>query len=126
MSLFQECIDGFKEEVTKYDEYTSLKIFDEFQQKIKFTFYGRIDRSCFSKFFEVNTLNDIRKHIVNNESCYVLWNDESLPVLQTSLESVYLNIDNILAVSYDTWLYVYEKNIVVEFYHDGDITVGFY
>jgi hypothetical protein len=125
MSLLQECIDCLKNDIIIHDDSVSLKIFEEFQQKIKFTFYGRIDWSHFSKLFKANNLADISKHLESNENCYVLWNDTSLPVLQTSLESVYLNIDDVLAVSYDTWLYFSEKNIVIEFYHDGEITLGF-
>ncbi|MDX6189493.1 hypothetical protein SGQ83_09050 [Flavobacterium sp. Fl-318] len=125
MSLFQECVDSLKKEVIVYAAAATLKIFEEFQQKNKFTFYGRIDWSTFQRSFKINNLDDIRKHIVHNEKCYILWNDTSFPVLETSLQSVYMNVDNVLAVSYDTWLYVFEKNIVIEFYHDGEITIGF-
>lgn len=124
MSLFQECVDALKKEVILYDDETSFKIFENFEDKISFTFYGRIDWSNFSKFFKLNNLDGIRNYIDFTDNCYVLWNDESLPVLQTSIESVYLNVDDVLAVSYDTCLYVFEKNIIIEFYHDGEITLG--
>jgi hypothetical protein len=55
---------------------------------------------------------------------YILWNDGSLPAIEAKLEQIVRVIDNVTSVSFDTWIFSPELGYVIEFYHEGEITLG--
>ncbi|MFL0143628.1 CDI toxin immunity protein, partial [Tenacibaculum maritimum] len=59
----------------------------------------------------------------DSEYCYIFWNDESLPVIKTKFNLFLKNIDDVLAVSYDTWILSNSEKIIIEFFHDDIISV---
>lgn len=60
-----------------------------------------------------------------HESIYIIWDNANLPSIKSTIQTVWENFDDVAAVSFDTWLYCPTEGWVIEFYHDGDITLGF-
>ncbi len=44
--------------------------------------------------------------------------------MKTNLQNALQVLDDVLAVAPDTFMYNIEEGYVIEFYHDGKITVG--
>ena len=56
-----------------------------------------------------------------NKSCFVMWDEYTLPILRTDLERVLQNIDDVTAVAFDTWVIGSELDWVIEFHHEGTV-----
>ncbi|OYD06217.1 CDI toxin immunity protein [Paludifilum halophilum] len=61
---------------------------------------------------------------VHDETLYLIWSDGSYPVVQSKMKNVMEVIDDITAVSFDTWLFNPASSFVIEFYHEGEIIYG--
>lgn len=55
---------------------------------------------------------------------YVMWDNANLPCLKSELKNIIKSIDDVTAVSFDTWVVSSDYNIIIEFYHEGEITLG--
>lgn len=55
---------------------------------------------------------------------YVIWPDAEIPIIKCNIDDILDNIDDVLAVSFDTWLISVDMKRLIEFYHEGDITLG--
>ncbi len=130
MSLLEECLAalGSHAEIIKNPEKNTIvkKLTTNFPP----TKYGRIDWNTIEKKRSLQSVDDILPTLTtlgkkSPESLYVIWYDSSLPAVKTTLEAVAQNIDDVTAVSFDTWLYCPADGWVVEFYHDGEIIIGF-
>ncbi|WP_456297627.1 CDI toxin immunity protein [Haloplasma contractile] len=58
-----------------------------------------------------------------NEDVYILWDDGSLLAIKSKLKHIISTIDDITAVSFDTWLFHPSMRISIEFYHENEITL---
>lgn len=123
MTLLEECLGllGKKIEVLSKEETDT--IFESMLKIFPTTPWGRIDWN------EVNhkrlsSISEIKKYISEKKEVYILWDEASLPSIKTSISNLLSYIDNILAVSFDTWLYLPDDKCVIEFYHEGEITFG--
>lgn len=123
MTLLEECLGllGKKIEVLSKEETDT--IFESMLKIFPTTPWGRIDWN------EVNhkrlsSISEIKKYISEKKEVYILWDEASLPSIKTSISNLLSHIDNILAVSFDTWLYFPDDKCVIEFYHEGEITFG--
>ena len=121
--LLNECVEKLKSDVNVLDKDESNKIFQSFESLLPFTFYGRIDWEKKSEYIEVLDYDSLVKFFDKKTRCYILWNNSSLPVLETSFSNFVEGIDDVLAVSYDTWVHLYNDKNIIEFYHDGDIRI---
>ncbi|WP_417354466.1 hypothetical protein [Flavobacterium sp.] len=118
MNLFEECVELLGSSCRVLDKTETATVFKKFENSVLITWYGRIDWEKLSGFEEIQTLKEILNHISAEDKCLVLWNDMSLPVIETTVASFLENIDDVLAVSFDTWLIVKSKNVIIEFFHD--------
>lgn len=55
------------------------------------------------------------------EKVYIIWDRMGVPVIQTSLNNIKKNIDDVLAVAFDTWIVSENINRFIEFNHNGKI-----
>ncbi len=120
--LLKECIEILDTKKV-FDFSESKVIFNNFERQIEFTFYGRVDWSKYEAKINIENNLDILTHVDRNDSCYFLWNDMNLPVIESNINNLLNNIDDVLAVSFDTWVWIKTKNIIIEFFHDGIITL---
>ena len=56
-----------------------------------------------------------------NEKIYIIWDEASLPVVQTDLESIKGNEDDIKAVAFETWFVSESLTKFIHFRHDDKI-----
>ncbi len=56
---------------------------------------------------------------------YIIWDEVNLPIIKTDLFSVIDVIYDVTAVSFDTWLFSVDEKSIIEFYHEGEIKIGF-
>jgi hypothetical protein len=55
---------------------------------------------------------------------YVIWDEGTLPIIKSDLQKVLEVIDDVIAVSFDTWIFSSELGYVIEIYHEGEVWVG--
>lgn len=120
--LLKECIDALDtKKVLSFSE--SKAVFDNFQSQIEFTLYGRVNWRKYESKISIENNIDILTYLDKNDSCYFLWNDMNLPVIESNINNLLNKIDDVLAVSFDTWIWIEAKNIIIEFFHDSSITL---
>lgn len=44
-----------------------------------------------------------------DKKCYIIWNDESYPVIESIVGCVVNVFDDVAAVSFDTWIFIPEN-----------------
>ncbi|HEY9063177.1 MAG TPA: hypothetical protein VIO64_22185 [Pseudobacteroides sp.] len=129
-TLLDECLDalGDDKEILSYSE--TSKIFKSFISTFPITKWGVIDWSGVDKKYIVSKAEEI-KHIFkmhkpeSDIKVYILWNDNSLPSIAVDMDKAMKVIDDVTAVSFDTWLYNDKEKYVIEFHHEGLVTLGF-
>ncbi|AKA70178.1 hypothetical protein [Clostridium scatologenes] len=122
-TLLQECIENTGGKILDYDE--GQKIVINIQEKFLFTVNGRMDWSNVNTKKSIKKLSDINDLVDTSVLFYVMWDEEKLPCLECQLKDIITFIDDVTSVSFDTWLVSSDYNIIIEFYHEGEITVGF-
>lgn len=119
--LLQECIEATSGRALNYND--GNKIMDEIQEKIPFRL-GRVDFSKFKFKTNISSIDIISKIIESSIETYVMWDNANLPCLKARLKDIIRCIDDVAAVSFDTWVVSSDYNIIIEFYHEGEITLG--
>lgn len=124
MTLLEECIKHLDKFSQVYSKDVSSRLFDEFQNDFPFTSFGRIDWDKIKKKQTVSNLKSVFNEF-DTEDCFIFWDEESLPVIKSEVRQVIKFLDDVLAVSFDTWILSSSHTRVVEFYHEGQITIGY-
>ena len=120
--LLQECVESTGGELLNYDE--GNKILEEIQEKIPFRLDGRVDFSKFKSKNNIIAISSLSELIKNSIEFYVMWDEVTLPCLKSELKYIIKCIDDVTAVSFDTWIVSTDYNTIIEFFHDGEITLG--
>lgn len=115
MTLLDECLEALGEYSILNDKKAKNII-----SKLHFSKFGRIKREEYLSFKEIS-VKDIE--IFSNEACYIVYSDVTVPKIETTIKNVLKNLDDVLAVSFDTWLILETKRIIIEFYHEDCITL---
>lgn len=118
MTLFEECIAVLQ----KYSIIEDKKLENQILSNLHLTFYGKVDFSKYADSHEVD-LDEIRL-LSGEREYYVVWSDCTIPIIKCNIIEILNNIDDVLAVSFDTWLISIDMKQIIEFYHEGDITLG--
>lgn len=129
MSLLDECIEALGEGVQVLFDSDKEQILNSFESSYPFE-WGRIEWEKISNHTEVNTVDEIISFLNQNVEeydnvVYVIWDEGTLPIIQANLDKVFKVIDDITAVSFDTWILSPSTGYVIEIYHDGKVRVGF-
>ena len=129
--LFKECIESLEPNVTILSDQKSDQVWKIFREKLPFSQSGRIDwkkinikKSIDEPAQAVIALESLLGKSIN-KSIYVLWNNNSVPVIKADFDSVIKHIDDVTCVGLDTWLFS-PNGYVIEFYHLGEIMVGLF
>ncbi|UUZ81481.1 hypothetical protein LJK88_43740 [Paenibacillus sp. P26] len=126
--LFEECVEALGEGTIIMSEEASASMIKEMINVYPFTSWGKIDWEQMTKKHKINNVNGVLPAL---KSCglhveipiYILWSGNH-PVLQTTLQQFINAMDDVLAVDFDTYVYC-PSHYVIEFYHEGDITLSF-
>lgn len=127
--LFDQCIDALGAGTYIISEEKSEEIYDCLQRLYPFSPYSRVDWGKVSSKKMMENVNVIVPCITEvygqvEDFIFILWSYGNFPVLKTSLQKTINAIDDVLAVSSDTFILSPSK-FVIEFHHEGEITVGF-
>ena len=129
--LFKECVESLGSNVSILSSEESDKVLDLFEKKAPFYEVGsRIDwrkvdkRDLVGSHFEI--ISSLNKLLVKNfdQTIYLFWNDASLPVLKTDLQSIIKSYDDVVSVGFETWMYNPQEGYVIENYYLGEIHAG--
>lgn len=128
MSLLRECIDALNGEANVIVK-EAIQVKKELKSKFPFNDWGRINWDKVKHQKNINTINEIRIYlnkVLGNytNDVYILWDEGSLPVIESNLEKVFEVIDDVTAVSFDTWIISSTSSFVIEIFHDGEVIIG--
>ena len=101
----------------------TTNIFDKMTNQFPITSWGRIDWGKVNH-KKVSSLDQISKDVNVSDEVFILWDEGSLPALKTTVKNVLQAIDDITAVSFDTWIYSPNGGYIIEFYHENEINFG--
>lgn len=113
---FYECIERLKPvvEVLLATDSNTLK------EKIRIDFnIGIRGLNTESEFVSTISVADFKEKIINQNRCYIMWDEFSLPVIKTSPIKILENFDDVTAVAFDTWIIDENYNWVIEINHEG-------
>lgn len=128
-TLLEECIEALGVNIDILEEPKGRIIIKSFENTFPITFWGRVDWSNIQSYGEIYNDNEIKLYLENcfgvySETVYLIWDNARLPVIKTNLHQVLQVIDDVTAVSFDTWIYSPDTGYVIEYYHDGEIRIG--
>ena len=129
--LFAECIDALGNKVIILSKNESDAIWAVFKSKIPIIKGGsRIDWNKINKKVIISApdqivinLEQLLSHPIE-QTIYVLWNDLSLPIIKTDLDSVLKYFDDVTCVGFETWFFNPSEGYIVEFYYLGELNAG--
>lgn len=112
--LLQECLAalGIQKDILSINE--QEKIVCEVNQRFKETVKKKEGK-------KIETIEEIDSEWIG-EKVFIIWDEASLPVIQTKINSVKEYIDDVTAVAFDTWIVSEDLNRVIEYNHNGKIT----
>lgn len=115
--LFDEALEALKEVRVLKDEETK-EVIDHFISSfpIQTSGNGRIDWDKIDNKVSLSSIQEIKTQVDFGltEKCLVIWNDESHPILETTIGNVIHAFDDVTAVSFDTWIFFPKSNNVIE------------
>ena len=121
MTLLEECIQVFGNDIIVFDREESDKLFSYFESLVDFTWYGKVDKNKYPnrKCLDVEKLSEI----IFSEHCFIFWDEGTLPVLKVDFSQFVENQYDVLAVSYQTWVLNDENDLLIEFLSNGEVNL---
>lgn len=106
-----------------YDE--SKEIFFKFENFYPILSSGSIDwRNFKGRSIKISNVSELNAYINKISKYYILWDKDNIPCISCDFCEILKNVDDVLAVSFNTWLLSMDYKEVIEFYHLGNITIG--
>ncbi|MCA0755645.1 hypothetical protein KP806_11320 [Paenibacillus sp. N4] len=127
--LFEECIVALGDGTRILSNEMSENVYDLLQNLYPFTSWSSIDwekvrfKRVVDDVAEMEHFLNKQYGQVNAEDVFVIWSYGDFPVVQTRLHKIVDSLEDVLAVSSDTYV-LFPSKFVVEFHHEGKITIG--
>lgn len=121
--LFQECI-GFLNDCMILTLEDSENIFKMFEENFPITLSGSIKWDEFNGTIITEGISYVHNTLSLQNKYYVLWDKQDIPCIVCDLATILNHINDVLAVSFNTWLLSMDGKETIEFYHEGTITYG--
>lgn len=117
MTLFDECIQALSANgsIAVLDKKCSDIFIKKIREKVVFTKWGRIDWNSYTTFETISI--EMLCHLTGDY--FVFWDEANLPVIKTDMKNITSNIDDILAVDFNTWVVKDDYSYIIELFHDG-------
>lgn len=126
-SLLQECLDVLGDGTVILSDDKTEQLYKQLASEYPVSWFT-INWSEVENKVKIHNPSDARSFLINqielDDEIYVLWSHGDDPALQIRLEKGLENLDDIL-ISSDVWFYSPDKKYVIEFYHEGNVHVGF-
>lgn len=100
------------------DELQSSQIEELILAKIRFLPNGVIDWESYPNSIAVLDFEKTSAKITN-KSCYIMWDEGTLPIVKTDLDSIEKNLFDVTRIAFDTWIVGESFEWVFEFHHSG-------
>lgn len=128
--MFEACLKALGSNTLILSKQETSDIFKVFKSVVPITEWGRIDWEKVGEKKTIKSTSEIMEVLHNHFKNFdtgvvILWDDGSLPAVQTDLENITRVIEDVTAVSFDTWIFCQTNKYVIEFYHEGETTIGF-
>lgn len=122
--LFQEC-KSVLNRCTILSMNESKEVFSRFENLYPILSSGSIDWKNFKgKLIKITSVSELSNYINKLSKYYILWDKSNVPCILCDFYKILEKIDDVLAVSFNTWLLSMDYKEVIEFYHLGNITIG--
>ncbi|MDF2960668.1 MAG: hypothetical protein K0S39_2403 [Paenibacillus sp.] len=123
--LFNECIAVLDIKTRVYSLEKSQELAEKMINEFTFTKWGRVDWNSVPHKFCIKNALELKMYKLDfNQNYFIIWNENNLPVIETTIGDVIKNFKDIAAVGFDTWVVNFDEGIIIENYHEGEITVG--
>lgn len=120
--LLLECKEALGDDGKILEQEEKDAVYRVFMEKVPFLPWG-IDWEQFNVFQKINEIDELYEKCESKEF-YIIWSDR-FPIIKSDIDTIVKNIDDICAVSpEDTWLFSTNYDEVIEFHHEGKITLG--
>jgi len=127
----KECLEALgQNKVVISDEEKKDTIIEKMLDSFPPTLWGSISWKEVEDKISIKKIDEISFYLdkyskKNPHAIYIIWHEADLPIVKTNFKNILDNLFDVKEVSCDTWLYSPEDNWVIEFHHDGNITIGF-
>lgn len=115
--LFNEAVDALVDVIILSPDEAD-NIINKFERTFPFdgSGCGKIDWDEIKKKSMITHISEVEKYesYSLDDKCFVIWNDQSCEILETNLGNVINAFDDVIAVSFDTWIFIPSKNNVIE------------
>lgn len=127
MTLTEECILALGDNTEIFLDEEKKQIEKNLFQNIRLQSWGEFDWNNINsrKIIKNTKITDVKKY-VNTIKYYIIWDDPSEPILLAPLDNIIKNIDDVTAVSTNTWLMSKNKKYFIEIYHEKRITIAIF
>ncbi|EJQ03419.1 hypothetical protein IE3_05454 [Bacillus cereus BAG3X2-1] len=128
-TLLEECIEALGENIEISDNNQGKMIVKSFGNTFPITSWGRVDWSNLQNYGDLYNEDEIKLYLQNcfgtySQTVYIIWDNARVPIIKTNLHQVLKVIDDVTAVSFETWIYSPDMGYVIEYHHDGEIRIG--
>ncbi|WOA66687.1 hypothetical protein RVY75_29690 (plasmid) [Bacillus mycoides] len=129
VTLLEECIEALDVDIEILENTQGKMIVKSFENTFPITSWGRVDWSNIQNYGDLYNEDKIKVYLQNcfgiySQTVYIIWDNARVPIIKTNLHQVLKVIDDVTAVSSDTWIYSPDMGYVIEYHHDGDIRIG--
>ncbi|NBI30728.1 CDI toxin immunity protein [Chengkuizengella marina] len=128
MTLFEECILALGNNQKIVTEEETNQYFEQLVNMFSIVSWGRIEWETISKKYRLNHISEVldylKEHGIEERSIILLWNYSDAPAVKTNLTNIFNCIDDVTAVGSDTFVFCPTGKYVIEFFHEGEITLG--
>ena len=129
MSLVDNCVNALGKGTVVLSKKESDALFKELTKQFPFTSWGRIDWASVEHKLLATSASEVPSLLVSSgketsEAVFIIWDEARLPAIKSDVQVVLNHRWEVTMVSFDTWIFCPEHKYVIEFYHEGEITIG--
>lgn len=129
MILVDNCVNALGEGTVVLSKKERYILFKEVMKQFPFTRWGRIDWALVERKMSAASVAEVLPLLVSSgietsEAVFIIWDEVTLPAIKTDVQAVLHHRWEVTMVSFDTWIFCPEHKYVIEFYHEGEITIG--
>lgn len=111
--LFMEFLQSIQE-IKIISENQSKKIIDNIYTRFNLYDSGHVIWNTFKGKQEIISYSDLTKYINVDNSYYIIWDNNDIPMIKCKLKSLIDNVDDTEAVSINFWIVSEDYNIILE------------
>ena len=129
MTLYEECLFILGDNAKVLNNQQTKTIIETMNKLFPINSFGGIDWNKICNKKKIGSVQEIIDEIkinkLNEYDIYIIWDDATLPALKAPIALILSYIDDVTAVSFNTWIYCKDKRFIIEFYHEGEITISY-